>query len=250
LAYLVEHDETMTLYLNDLRCRSWWRDDHPFIHAIRWFSEHQVIAWLVEFRAAVISTDNWDLLSVGRPEKILLSKNQIFVGYGDEIAIGARPGELEFNVVAVFSRDGQFEFGLDDIFSKDNYKGTIIELNAGYTFRERMIFNAYSADYLWTLDPSSKICKRFHVPFETTLVNVLSGDDKHAVAILNYSAPFELAKFDLVSETSAEGDFAPVETALAAAAFEMSEIKFQPSSTGQVIVSDGKKAALLEFSGI
>ena len=25
LAYLVEHDKTMTLYLNDLRCRSWSR---------------------------------------------------------------------------------------------------------------------------------------------------------------------------------------------------------------------------------
>ena len=128
-------------------------------------------------------------LSIGRPEKILLSKNHMFVGYGDESTIGARPGELECNIVAVFSRDGQFEFGLDEIFSKDNYKGTIIELNAGYTFRERMVFNAYSADYLWTLDPRSKICKRFHVSFETTLINVLSGDDKHAVAILNYSAP-------------------------------------------------------------
>ena len=100
----------------------------------------------------------------------------------------------------MFSRDEQFELGLADIFSKDNYKGTIVALNAGYTFRERMIFNAYSADYLCTLDPRSKSCKRFHVPFETTLINVLSGDDKHAIAILNYSAPFELAIFDLVSK--------------------------------------------------
>jgi len=113
-----------------------------------------------------------------------------------------------------------------------------------------MISNAYSADYLWILDPCSKSCKRFHVPFETTLIDVLSGDDKHAVAILNYSAPFELAIFDLVSETSAVSDFAPVEMALTAAGFEMSEIKFQSSSTGKIIVSDGKKAALLEFSGL
>ena len=70
----------------------------------------------------------WDLLSIGRPEKILLSKNRMFVGYGDESTIGARPGELEFNVVAVFSRDGQIEFALDEIFSKDNYNGTIIQL--------------------------------------------------------------------------------------------------------------------------
>ncbi|MGI8568652.1 MAG: hypothetical protein ACR2KT_06055 [Methylocella sp.] len=237
----------MTLFLNDLRCRSWSREDHPLVHAIRWFSEHQVIAWLVEFQAAVISPDNWHLLSIGRPERILLSKNHIFVGYGDESTIGARPGELEFNVVAVFSRDGEFQFGLRDIFSKDNYKGTIIELNAGYTSGERMIFNAYSANYLWRLDPRSKSYKRFHVPFETALIEVLSGDDKHAVAILKYCAPFEFAVFDLALETSAKQDFAPIETALIDAGFAMSEIKFQPNSTGRIIVSDTKQAALLEF---
>ncbi len=121
LACLVEEGENMTLYLNELRSRSWLREDHPCIHAIRWFNEHQVIAWLVEFRAAVISANNWDLLSIGRPDKILLSDNRIFVGYGDEFTIRARPGEVEINVVAVFSRDGHFEFGLDEIFSKDNY---------------------------------------------------------------------------------------------------------------------------------
>ena len=42
-------------------------------------------------------------------------------------------------------------------------------------------------------------------------------------------------------------DFAPVENALIAAGFSMSEIKFQPNSTGRIIVADGKKAALLEF---
>lgn len=250
LACLVEGEETTTLYLNEFRCRSWPRENHPFMHSIRWFSEYQVIAWLVEFQAAVISADNWDLLSIGRPEKILLSNNRIFVGYGDEFTLRARPGEVEINVVAVFLRDGQIEFGLDEIFSKDNYKGTIIELNAGYTFGERMIFNAHSADYLWILDPVSKSYKRIHVPFETTLIDVLSGDDKHVVAILNYSAPFKLAIFDLVSKTSAECDFAPVEMALTAAGFAISETKFQPNSTGRIIVSDSKKAALLEFSGV
>ncbi|MGH6835760.1 MAG: hypothetical protein ACREC9_09480 [Methylocella sp.] len=248
LSCLIEDDETVTLFLNDLRCRTWSREDHPFIHTIRWFSEHQVIAWLVEFQAAVISTDNWDRLSIGRPEKVLLSKNYIFVGYGDESTIGARPGELEFNVVTVFSRNGEFQFGLHDIFSKDNYKGTIIELNAGYTFGERVIFNAYSANYLWILDSRSKDYKRFSVPFETTLINVLTGNDKRAVAILKYCAPFELAVFDLASETAAKQDFAPVEAALTAAGFAMSEIKFQPNSTGKIIVSDGEKAALVEFA--
>jgi hypothetical protein len=248
LACLVEDEETRTLYLNDRFCRSWSRENHPYIHAVRWFSEHQVIAWLVEFQAALISADNWDILPIGRPEKILLSTNRIFVGYGDESTIGARPEEVEFNVVAAFSRDGHLDFGLRDVFSKDNYKGTIIDLNAGYTFEERMIFNAYSADYLWSIDPRSKSYTRFHVPFETTLIDVLAGDDKHAFAIMNYRAPFELAVFDLAAETSSEQDFAPVEVALAAAGFVMSEVKFQPNSTGKIIVSDSKKAALLEFS--
>jgi hypothetical protein len=43
-------------------------------------------------------------------------------------------------------------------------------------------------------------------------------------------------------------DFAPVENALIAAGFAMSEIKLQPSSTGKIIVSDNGKAAFLEFS--
>jgi hypothetical protein len=249
LACLVQDGETATLYLNERRCRSWSRENHPLLHEIRWFSEHQVVGWLVEFQAAVISADKWGLLPIGRPDKILLSNSRIFVGYGDEFTERARPGELEINVVTVFSRSGQLQLGLDDIFTKDDYKGTIIELNAGYIFEERMIFNAYSADCLWVLDPVSKSYKRFHVLFETTLINVLSGDDKHAVAILNYSAPFELAVFDILSETSSKQDFAPVEEALTAAGFEMSEIKFQPNSTGRIIVSDGKQAALLEFSG-
>lgn len=250
LACLVDDGESATVYLNELRCRSWRREDHPFVYAIRWFSEHQVIAWLVEYRAAVISTDSWDLLSIGRPEKILLSNNRIFAGYGDEFTTRAIPGEVEINVVAVFSRDGQPEFGLDEIFCNAKYKGTIVELNAGYTFGERLIFNAYSADYLWALDAPSKSCKKFPIPFETTLIDVLSGDDKQAVAIMGYHAPFELAVFDLVSETSSKQDFAPVDAALTDAGFVMSEIKFQPNSTGKIIVRDRNKAAPLEFSGL
>jgi hypothetical protein len=249
LACLVKEEETTTLFLNELRCRSWSREDHPYIHAIRWFGEHHVIAWLVEFQAALISVDNWNLLSIGRPDKILLSNSHIFVGYGDEFTERASPEEIEFNVVAAFSRDGVFQFGLHDIFSKDNYKGTIIELNAGYTFGDRIIFNAYSADYLWSVDPHSKNYTRFHVPFETTLIDVLSGDDKQAFAVLNYRAPFELAVFDFLSETSSKQDFAPVEAALISAGFTMSEVKFQPNSTGRIIVSDSKKAALIEFGG-
>ncbi len=84
----------------------------------------------------------------------------------------------------------------------------------------------------------------------------MTGDAKKAYAIYDHrrliqhyrELPlFRLAIFDLVSNTSSKQDFAPVGAALTAAGFEMSEIKFQPNSTGRIIVADGKKAALLEF---
>jgi hypothetical protein len=87
----------------------------------------------------------------------------------------------------------------------------------------------------------------------------LSGDEKTAYAIYDNRRliqhepdlpPFELAIFDLVSETSSKQDFAPVEAALTAAGFKMSEIKFRPNATGKIIVSDSKKAALLELCGL
>ena len=53
---------------------------------------------------------------------------------------------------------------------------------------------------------------------------------------------------DLVAETAWMQGFAPVENALIAAGFAMSEIKLQPSSTGKIIVSNNGKAAFLEFS--
>jgi hypothetical protein len=85
--------------------------------------------------------------------------------------------------------------------------------------------------------------------------DVLSGDAEKAYGVFdnrwdhNHARPpFELAVFDLVPETAWMQDFATVESALIAAGFSMSEIKLQPSSTGKIIVSDGKKAALLDYS--
>jgi hypothetical protein len=57
-----------------------------------------------------------------------------------------------------------------------------------------------------------------------------------------------LAVFDLVAETSVKQDFAPVEKELITAGFKMDTLKFQPSSTGKIIVNDGQKAAFLELS--
>jgi hypothetical protein len=100
--------------------------------------------------------------------------------------------------------------------------------------------------------------RKVSFPFEIVGIKVLTGDGKTAYAIFDHRSllsaypdlpPFELAIFDLLSETSCKHDFAPVAAALTAAGFELSEIKFQPNSIGKIIVSDGKQAALLEFSG-
>ncbi|MGH6810890.1 MAG: hypothetical protein ACREDM_00620 [Methylocella sp.] len=40
---------------------------------------------------------------------------------------------------------------------------------------------------------------------------------------------------------------APFEAALTGAGFAMSDTKFQPNSTGRIIVNDSKQAALLEY---
>jgi hypothetical protein len=111
---------------------------------------------------------------------------------------------------------------------------------------------------LWILNVSERSWRKVPGPFSFGSIAVLSGDEKKAYGIFDHryikghypELPlFELAVFDLMAETSWGEDFAPVESALIAAGFSMSEIKLQPSSTGKIIVSDGKKAALLEFCG-
>jgi hypothetical protein len=112
---------------------------------------------------------------------------------------------------------------------------------------------------LWILNVSERSCEKVPFAFSMGGIEVLTGDDKTAYAIFDHRRlrsyypdlpPFELAVFDLLSATSSKQDFAPIETELLASGFEMSEIKLQPSSTGRIIVSDGKQAALLEFSGV
>jgi hypothetical protein len=153
-----------------------------------------------------------------------------------------RPGELESSIISVFLRDGTFELGIGELMDKDRDSWQFDELEAGYIFDNKFAFIAYSSELFWVLDVSKRSWTKFPVPFETVGIRVLAGDDKTAYAIFDHRnllrhypdlPPFELAVFDLVSETSYKQDFAPVEAALTAAGFEMTEIKFQPSSTGK-----------------
>jgi hypothetical protein len=95
--------------------------------------------------------------------------------------------------------------------------------------------------------------------FSFVTTRVLAGDDKWAFAIadnrrllLNYPdlLPFECATFDLVAKTGYKADFVPIEDALKAAGFNMSEIQFRPNSIGRIIATDWHQAALLEISDL
>jgi hypothetical protein len=133
------------------------------------------------------------------------------------------------------------------------------QVTAGYAFEDEFRFIAWDSPLLWILNVSERSWKKVPFPFEIAGIEALTGDGKAAYAIFDHRwsrarypdrPPFELAVFDLLSETSSKQDFAPIETELLTSGFEMSEIKFKPSSTGKIIVSDSKQAALLEFSGV
>ena len=204
----------------------------------------------------MLGLDGWNNIRLGAVDKLFVSNSYIFVSYDEESLYGSRPNDLESNIVSIFLRDGTFELGIGELMDKDRDSWEFSELEAGYVFDDKFAFIAYASELFWVLDVSKRSWKKFPVPFETVGIDVLTGDDKTACAIFDHRRllsaypdlpPFEFAVFDLLSETSSKQDFAPVEAALTTAGFEMSEIKFQPSSTGRIIVSDSNKAALLEF---
>lgn len=144
---------------------------------------------------------------------------------------------------------------------KDRDAWKFEQVTAGYTFNNEFRFIAWDSPLLWILNVWERSWKKIPFAFSMAGIEVLTGDDKIAYAIFDHGRllrlsdyrnlpPFELAVFDLVSGTSAKQDFAPVEAALAAAGFTMSEITFQPNSTGRIIVSDSKQTAVLEFAGL
>ena len=203
--------------------------------------------------SAIVSARSWAEIELAWPYELILSRDRIFVYYTEEAFFRSAPGDLNGSIMCVFTRDGKLEFGLYDLLDQDR---GLIEIAAGYTFDEHVVFTGSDRNCVWIVDAAKRTYRKIPASFSLIGIDVLVGDNKKAYAIYDHRRlpqhhagrpPIELAKFDLVSETSAKIDFAPVEAVLTAAGFEMSEIKFQPSSTGKIIVSDGKNAALLEF---
>lgn len=257
-ACLVEGGEKVTLTLNQIACRSWMKQEHPHIRSIKWFDVNSVILYYDEGIVAIVSLECWNNIRLGVLYRLFVSTSYIFVAHDEESLHLSRPNDLESNIVSIFSRDGTFELGIGDLMDKDRDSWEFSEVEAGYIFDDKFAFIVYASELFWVLDVPKRSWRKFPVPFETVGISVLTGDDKTAYAIFDHRnlvrnypdlPPFELAVFDLVSETSSKQDFAPIQTELMTSGFEMSEIKFQPNSTGRIIVSDGKKAALLELSG-
>jgi hypothetical protein len=201
--------------------------------------------------------ESWNNIRLGAVDKLFVSNSYIFVSYDEESLYGSRPNDLENNIISVFLRNGTFELGIGELMDKDRDSWQFNDLEAGYIFDNKFAFIAYASELFWVLDVSKRSWRKFPAPISLWSVDVLSGDAEKAYGIFDNRwdhnhprPPFELAVFDLVAETAWMQDFAPVENALSAAGFSMSEIKLQPSSTGKIIVSDGKKAALLEISGV
>jgi hypothetical protein len=258
-ACLVEAGERVTLTLNQIACRSWMKQEHPHIVNIKWFDINTVILYYDGIGAAVVSMESWNNIRLGAVDKLYVSNSYIFVSYGEKSLYGSRPGELESNIISVFLRNGTFELEIGELMDKDRDSWQFNDLEAGYTYDDHIVFICNVSHFVWTLDVPQRTWKKVPFAFEMVGIEVLTGDDKTAYAIFDHRSllsvypdrpPFELAIFDLLSEASSKQDFAPIETELMASGFEMSEIKFQPSSTGKIIVSDGKKAALLEFSNL
>jgi hypothetical protein len=254
LACLVEDKGEVTLYLNDSRCRSWPKEEHPNIWAVKWFCHDQVLLYPVTTSAAIVSARSWAEIELAWPYELILSRDRIFVYYTEEAFFRSAPGDLDGSIMCVFTRDGKLEFGLYDLLDQDR---GLIEITAGYTSDEQVVFTGYDSNCLWIVDAAKRTYRKSPASFSLIGIHGLTGDAEKAYAIYDNRRlvkhypdlpPFELAIFDLLSETSCKQDFAPVEAELTPAGFGMSEIKFQPSSTGKIIVSDGKQAALLEFS--
>ncbi len=259
VTYLVEAGERVTLTLNQIACRSWLKQEHPHIVNIKWLDVNTVILYYDGIGAAIVSRESWNNIRLGVIYKLFVSNGYIVVSHDEESFFRSWPNELENNILSVFTRDGHLELGLRELWDKDRDADELWEIVAAYTYADDIVLIGFDSQFVWTLDVPQRNWKKVPFAFEMVGIRVLTGDDKTAYAIFDHRSllrhypdlpPFELAVFDLLSETSTKQDFARVEAELLASGFEMSEIKFRSSSTGRIIVSDGKKAALLEFSGL
>jgi hypothetical protein len=186
--------------------------------------------------------------------KLYLSEGYIFASYDEQSFFVSWANELGNNIISVFSCDRRLEFRLDELCDKDRDADELYEIDAAYTYANHIVFIGYDSHFVWNLDAPQRTWKKVPFPFSMVGIRVLTGTTRpltrssitEGCLVTTLLLPFELAVFDL--PTAAKRDFAPVEAALTAAGFAMSETNFQLNSTGQIIVSDGKQAALLEFS--
>lgn len=259
LARLVEEDGKVVAYLNNFAISSWTKERYSSIDCIKWFRREQIIAYPVERTVAIVSAECCRHIEAGWPYKLFLSRNNILVCYTEEQFFSYSDDDLEGNILSIISFEGALTLRLRELLDRDPDANNLIEVEAGYTFNDNFVFVAYDSDRLWILDAAMRTYKKVPALFSMVGINVLTGDAKMAYAIFDHRnliqhypdrPPFELAVFDLVAETAAKQSFVPVEAALIAAGFDMSEIAFQPNATGRIIVSDKKQAALLEFSDL
>jgi hypothetical protein len=252
LASLQIEGDDVAIYLNNSLLRSWTHEGHPQASQIRWFARGEVVIFP---KATIVSTTNFLSLSAAWPTDLFLSRNHIFAAYNEEQFFTGR-AEHESDLVSVLSRTGGYEFSLMQYFNPDRDAHNFMEVEAAYCFDDHLAFIAYDSDKLWIFDAGALTYRKIQAPFSLASIQAMTGDEKKAYAIFDnrYSSqhypdlpPFELAVFDLVAGTAVRSSFAPVEAALIAAGFDPAGITLQPNASGRIIVSDGKKAALLEF---
>lgn len=257
LASLVERDENVWLELNGTVIRSWPKGEQPEIWWLKWFDASHVIFKLHGPQIAIVSAQSFEPHELGFVGQLYLSSHFMIATYGEEQFYGSRPGDLESQAISVFSHNGRFEFGVRSLMDKDPESWEIDEVEAGYVFEGKFVFIAYRSELLWILNIEEKSWSKFPTQHSLWGVHLLSGDDEKAYGILDNrwdkertGPPLELVTIDLLAGKDSMHDFMPVENILIAAGFAMREIKFQPNSTGRIIVSDSKQAGLLEFSDL
>lgn len=253
LACLEVVGDDAAIYLNNSLLRSWMSRGHPRPGQIKWLARGEVIIYP---KATIVSATNVHPLAAAWPTDLFLSRNHIFAAYNEEQFFTGR-AEHESDLVSVLSRNGVFQLSLMQYLNRDRDTDNFMEVEAAYCFDDHFAFIAYDSDKLWIFDASARTYRSILAPFDLVAIHVMTGDDKKAYAIFDnrYRSrdhadfpPFELAVFDLVAGTAEKRSFAPVEAALVAAGFDPGEITLRPNARGRIIVSDGGKAALLEFA--
>ncbi|MGH6849527.1 MAG: hypothetical protein ACREDD_03590 [Methylocella sp.] len=247
LACLASDAKSQTLYLNGKPCRSWSKEEFPNVSRVRWFSQDQVLLWLVDRNAVRASEKTWMPIGMGRLWDIICGKDYLFVTYDDESVTRAHPGELESNVLAVFSRDGKFRIGLVDLLKTGREKSRIIEINAAYAFDNTIVFIPYMDDSVCVLNAEQEILTKHEVSFNTVNTVAISGNDTQAFAIIGYKEPYELVLIDMTSGQSRNEDFGVLADKLDAAGFKPGAWTFRSGLGARMIVSDDKQAAFINL---